>query len=121
MTGFTLTVQVQAALSPSGPSAGSCLVVFDPTRTRDGTDKDVSHVDLGFYLNHFPTPTQTSAPTQTLAPTPHPVLDIGIGAARPGGVAWIPASLGGAAGTVVATARGAVEPSEWARAAGQGP
>jgi hypothetical protein len=69
-TNLTVTVQVQAALSPGTPSAGSCPTVFDPTSTTDVTDKDVSHVDLGFYFENIPTPTPTSTPTSTPTNTP---------------------------------------------------
>ena len=69
VTGFTMTVQVQAALSPTAPSAGSCPTVFDPTHTTDVTDRDVSHVDLGFYAQKIPTPTPTNTATVTNTPT----------------------------------------------------
>lgn len=69
-TRLTMTVQVQAALSPGVPSAGSCPTVFDPTHTTDATDQDVSHVDLGFYFESLPTPTLTLTPTSTETPTP---------------------------------------------------
>jgi hypothetical protein len=62
---FTLNVKVQAVLSPGTPSAGSCPTVFDPAKTRHGTDQDVSHVDVGFYFETLWTPTPTSTPTRT--------------------------------------------------------
>lgn len=70
VTAVTLNVQIQAALSPGSPSTGSCPTVFDPTDTRDGVDQDVSHVDLAFYFENFPTPTPTSTPTRTPTNTP---------------------------------------------------
>ena len=68
-TGVTMVVQVQAALSPGAPSAGSCPTVFDPTHTTDVTDRDVSRVDLGFYFENLPTPTATSTVTRTFTNT----------------------------------------------------
>jgi len=73
-TNLTVTVQVQAALSPGSPSAGSCPTVFDPTHTTDVTDKDVSHVDLGFYYEDFPTSTPTQTPTRTPTNTNTPTV-----------------------------------------------
>lgn len=69
-TNLTLNVKVQAALSPGTPSAGSCPTVFDVVHTADGTDKDVSHIDLGFYYESFPTVTPTYTPTRTPTGTP---------------------------------------------------
>ncbi len=69
-TGVTINVKVQAALSPGTPSGGSCPDVFDVVNTTDGTDMDVSHVDLGFYFESFPTPTPTFTPTRTPTNTP---------------------------------------------------
>ena len=71
VSGFTMNVKVQAAIGGT-PSAGSCPTVFDPSFTRDGTDFDVSHVDLGFYFETLWTPTPTSTPTRTPTPTNTP-------------------------------------------------
>jgi hypothetical protein len=65
VTGFTLTAQVQGAVAPLAPSAGTCPVLFDVQHTSDGVDKDVSHVDLGFYFESLATPTPTEVPSQT--------------------------------------------------------
>ncbi len=49
-TNLTVNVKVQAALAPGNPVDGSCPAVFNPSRTTNGTDQDVSHVNLGFYF-----------------------------------------------------------------------
>jgi hypothetical protein len=76
---LTVVVKVQGALSPSSPSDGSCPAVFDPVHTDSaGTpvDRDISHVDLGFYYQSFPTvtptPSITHTPTETPTITPTP-------------------------------------------------
>jgi hypothetical protein len=75
-TSFTVKVHVNAALAPAVPSNYSSPTVFEPANTRNGTDKDISKVDLGFYWQDILTPTQTftpsSTPTVTATPTVTP-------------------------------------------------
>jgi hypothetical protein len=71
-TSLTVKVNVFGALSPGSPTLGSCPTVFDPTHTTDVTDRDVSHVDLGFYFENFATPTVTNTRTATFTVTETP-------------------------------------------------
>lgn len=91
VTGFTMNVKVTSnypvaacvgAGDPlaccTGAGTGSCTTVpnaasctnFDLGHTTSGTDRDVGHVDLGFYFESFPTPTPSQTPTRTPTRTP---------------------------------------------------
>ena len=69
-TTFSMTVNVQASDSVFSVVGNSCPAVFDPTRTRNGIDRDTSNVDLGFYWESLPTATPTGAAGQTPTATP---------------------------------------------------
>ena len=71
-TSFSMTVNVQAKDAAFPTFGNSCPNVFDPTRTRDGVDSDISHVDAGFYFQNLPTPTPTNSPTRTATFTATP-------------------------------------------------
>jgi hypothetical protein len=48
---FTVTVNVDAKDDVFTTFGNSAPTVFDPTLTRDGVDRDLSHVDLAFYYS----------------------------------------------------------------------
>jgi len=66
---FTVDVDVLARTASFPVYGNSCAAVFDPSRTRAGIDADNSRVDLGFYFETLPTPTNTPTHTSTDTPT----------------------------------------------------
>jgi hypothetical protein len=75
---FTVTVAVNATNVNFGLGF-SAPAVFDPSNANTdaltGNNKDVSHVDLGFYWTNFtPTPTRTPTLTPTRTPTLTPTV-----------------------------------------------
>ena len=71
---LTVIVNAQASDAPFPVLGLSCPTVFDPSRTRNGIDGDISKIDVGFYWETLPTRTPTSTPTQTPTRTNTPTL-----------------------------------------------